>query len=318
MKNKIKILLRESLLIKLNESDNHGDIFYHGNQRNILNWDKRDERVDMNMLGFGIYLTSDKLEAVNYAKDGYIFAFKPINANILDWGSEVPKDLINNIKTDSNFFDAFEDGYVENEPIFYNLEREDEIAKEDVFKTVGHLYTYLYVKFNSTKKATQYLVNFGVDGVKFKIDTSDYEGQWETPTVVVIYNPKNFKLVSRDKVKEEDKFDVDRKFKKTKIDIRGLKNAISKLSDRPPRNIDFEFQDIHDPDIWELNMDIFVDEIMLHIHVYKEDDYFVMANFDEPFTYEAVSNSNPNTVDEVLTFIKDVIIEVKEEKTYYD
>ena len=53
------------------------ETLYHGSKRDSLDWDNRNPNVDYNMLGYGIYLTDDKREAVYYVKEkgkhGYIY-----------------------------------------------------------------------------------------------------------------------------------------------------------------------------------------------------------------------------------------------------
>lgn len=270
MKNKIKKLLRENLLI---------ETLFHGTNRKELNWNDRNPDPDYNMLGYGIYLTDIQDEAKYYAnkkQEGikYIHTFKPINANIVNWDGPLPESILAYIKNNPNFFNGgndvdFEDysietsdgslewDYIEDpipdwakadngksgyfiikydsngnqvgkikygltkeqvlsianqlssnrgisfeiEPsIFYGITgiKNDELNTQNMLLSIANFYTFLYYKLGSTKKASEFLVNLGIDGVTKQQDTSDFGYSEEKPNVTVIYNPNKFKKINTD------------------------------------------------------------------------------------------------------------------------
>lgn len=272
MNNKIKQLLREGLLT---------EIMYHGSKYSEINFHKRDDNIDMNMLGYGLYTTNAKQEAIQYAKSdndkGYLYTIGVTNGNILPWKGKLPDNLINTISKDPDFFNALEKIDVDiedyeitigddtydwdlfetpqenikkgwaiylngidllvsgltkeeliptlmkilkgkgisiyedmdiDENIFYGLPSEMRLNTDNIFNSLAHLSTYLYIKLGSLKKVSEYLVKHGVDGTKYGFEddygmtsSSDFEGSENTPTeVVVIYNPSKIKIKSKQRL----------------------------------------------------------------------------------------------------------------------
>ena len=109
MKRLIKKLLREGLL---------GEVMYHGSKRPELDFDKRTDDIQFNMLGYGLYTTNIRKEAEYYAKGGnrlksqennvYIYTIGLSGANILPWKGKLPNELINVLSSDPDFFNELE------------------------------------------------------------------------------------------------------------------------------------------------------------------------------------------------------------------
>jgi hypothetical protein len=93
MKKFAKLRITESQYYILENFVSVPKKLYHGSRHSELSWDKRSEHTDVNMLGFGYYLTSDYGEAHEYATEkegkGYIYYFSSADANIIDWKSKV-------------------------------------------------------------------------------------------------------------------------------------------------------------------------------------------------------------------------------------
>lgn len=113
----------------LNEYLNNIKIWYHGTKRDYIKLSDRSENVDYNMMGFGIYLTSKKEEAIYYGKEknGFLFTIELLDSNILQYSKPIPENIKNDILKDENFYDLFdniknddfdfEQGFYENETL---------------------------------------------------------------------------------------------------------------------------------------------------------------------------------------------------------
>ena len=189
---KIKQLLRETL--------------FHGTNRKELNWDNRTDDPDYNMLGYGIYLTDIKDEAEYYAKeresgDKYVHTFKPINANIVSWDGPLPNSVLDYVKNNPDFFKKHKTNkglvFDIDPTIFYGITgvNNDELNTKNMLLSVANFYTFLYYKLGSTKKASEFLVKLGIDGVTKQQDTSDFGYSDKKPNVTVIFNPNKFKKI---------------------------------------------------------------------------------------------------------------------------
>jgi len=71
------------------EGSDNNSVGYHGSKRDSLIFYDRNEHVDYNLLGYGLYLTSSKKEASHYSKVkgnevGYVYKVL-ISGNIVNW-----------------------------------------------------------------------------------------------------------------------------------------------------------------------------------------------------------------------------------------
>lgn len=87
--------------------------------------------------------------------------------------------------------------------IFYGITgvENDELNSKNMLLSVANFYTFLYYKFGSTKKASEFLTKLGIDGVTKAQDTSDFGYSEKVPKVTVIYNPNKFKKTNTFSVK---------------------------------------------------------------------------------------------------------------------
>lgn len=258
--------------IKLFEQYIGTELWYHGSRREELDFNKRSDNVDYNMLGFGLYLTSSKEEAKHYVlgktKNGYVHTISiSENANLLDYISPIPEDIKNKMLTDSNFYEGFtedveidfedyefigdgitlswdykDSGYfiydeLKDDYIVQDIKEEDVIptvkkiigsdkmeslseieidkllfytpsdggtdylTKEMVFDSVYHLLQYLFIRFESTKKVSEYMVSYGIDGVTSNQDTTDI-GKEDSASTLVCYNPNIYTIEKTTKIDE--------------------------------------------------------------------------------------------------------------------
>ena len=197
MKSIIRKLLYEGLSDKL---------YYHGSKRDNINLSQKNDDPDYNMLGFGLYLTSLKKEAIHYAKDGgtggYLYTFNLNGLNIVNWNAKVPKNIIDMVLS---YVEKDEDDYpVEyriNSNVFYGL-KETWLSEDNMFNSFANLYTYMYYILKSTRKASEFFDNLGIDGVKFRVTTTDVaDFASRVPEIVVIYNDKKITPIKKDILK---------------------------------------------------------------------------------------------------------------------
>jgi len=197
MKSLIKKLLYEGLADKL---------YYHGSERDNINLSQKTDRLDYNMLGFGLYLTSLKKEAIHYAKDGgksgYLYTFDLNGLNIVNWNAKVPKNIIDMVLP---YVEKDEDDYpveyrVESN-VFYGL-KETWLWEDNMFNSFANLYTYMYYMLKSIRKASEFFENLGIDGVRYRVATTDVaDFASRVPEIVVIYNDKKITPIKKDILK---------------------------------------------------------------------------------------------------------------------
>jgi hypothetical protein len=79
---------------------------------------------------------------------------------------------------------------------FYSIGHDtnsDTLNKDDIFNSVYHLLQYLNHKYDSTKKASEYMVKHGIDGVTSNKDTTDI-GKENGAVTLVCYNPNIYTI----------------------------------------------------------------------------------------------------------------------------
>jgi len=197
MKSLIKKLLYEGLTDKL---------YYHGSKRDNINLSQKTDDPDYNMLGFGLYLTSLKKEAVHYAKNGgtggYLYTFNLNGVNIVNWDAKVPKNIIDLVLP---YVEKDEDDdtveYKIDRLIFYGL-KETVLWENNMFNSFANLYTYMYYTLKSTRKASEFFETLGIDGIRYRVATTNVaDFASRVPEIVVIYNDKKITPIKKDILK---------------------------------------------------------------------------------------------------------------------
>jgi hypothetical protein len=120
MKQLIKFLLRENLL----DEEVVGGQYYHGSSYPKLEWGLAPEDYNRGLFGYGIYLTTNKQEAISYALDssekGYLFSLKLNGLNVVDFNNEpVSENIKIKLEKTPNFYSLF---YVKFDPNLFNFE----------------------------------------------------------------------------------------------------------------------------------------------------------------------------------------------------
>jgi len=158
------------------------------------------------MLGFGLYLTSLKKEAIHYATNnqtsGYLYTFNLNGVNIVKWNAKVPKNIVDLVLP---YLEKDEDGdiveYKIHRFIFYGL-NEDVLWDGNIFNSFANLYTYMYYMLKSTRKASEFFENLGIDGIRYRVSTTDVaDFASRIPEIVVIYNDKKVTPIKKDFLK---------------------------------------------------------------------------------------------------------------------
>jgi|AntRauTorcE11897_2_1112592.scaffolds.fasta_scaffold04826_2 hypothetical protein len=99
----------------LNEEFKRDGVWYHGSQFEHIEFNEKLDKIDLNMLGYGVYLTSKREEAEYYATDenkrsGYVFEITlTTNDGILKYDQPIPEQYINKLESIKGFYDGFLD-----------------------------------------------------------------------------------------------------------------------------------------------------------------------------------------------------------------
>ena len=172
MKNLIKQLLREGLTPSAN-------IYYSGSRRKDIQWGSAPEYHGTSIFGYGMYLTTNRFEAIEYALNkgnevGYLHIVKLKNGKLVDMSDKVDPSVIAKIKTipdllrlfktksgkelkSINYWDVYGD---EDGDYPYH-----EYTKENIFDNYNLLYFYVVLVLGSLKKASLFFANeLGIDG----------------------------------------------------------------------------------------------------------------------------------------------------------
>lgn len=165
-----KVLITENQLIELINSK--VGKYYHGTNKPKLEWGSRTENSGYNMMGYGIYLTSSKLEAIFYAEkfeggNKYLFEIIPNSNNILEWEGPVPEHIKNEI---NNIKDIYS--------LFYNNVNIDDLELTTI---TGDHYEWDYLDSNLPEwaknrggKEGYFLIkNNNFNNIKFGLDEKD-------------------------------------------------------------------------------------------------------------------------------------------------
>jgi hypothetical protein len=112
MKSYIKQLLREALL---DEEVVNGK-YYHGSQFPKIEWGLADEDYNKALFGYGIYVTTNSDEAMDYALEGkdtgYLHSMSIKGLNIVEFDDEsVSNEIKTKLESIPNFYDLFKVGF---------------------------------------------------------------------------------------------------------------------------------------------------------------------------------------------------------------
>lgn len=172
MKNLIKQLLREGLTPTAN-------IYYSGSRRKDIQWGSAPEYHGYSIFGYGMYLTTNRFEAIEYALNkgnevGYLHIVKLKNGNLVDMSDKVDPSVIAKVKTIPNLFSLFKTkSGKELKSVNYTDVYGDEdgdypyqdYTKENIFDNYNSLYFYIVLALGSLKKASLFFANeLGIDG----------------------------------------------------------------------------------------------------------------------------------------------------------
>ena len=211
----IKVIITEEQHYILEKLVSAPEELYHGSRHSELSWEKRSEITDVNMLGFGYYLTSAYEEAYEYAVEkvgkGYIYHFSSVGANIIDWKSEVLDEHRTTVLNDKSILSDlylnskeeietyFRDNYIDYDDynlefggITYDWDEFDNYVSLEIYDT-GFNKIGTEIKFKNTdkNKIIPFIINhilkngFGANKV---IDIDKYSYFYDSPDVLSIDN----------------------------------------------------------------------------------------------------------------------------------
>lgn len=212
MKQLIKKLLREGLTPTTNK-------YYSGSRRREIQWGSAPEFYGYSIFGYGMYLTTNKDEATQYALNkgneiGYLHQVTVKNGNFVDINDRVSPDVVSRVKSIPNIFSFFKtkSGEIDSFNYWDVYGDEDgdypqiEFTKQNIFESYNNLYFYLALFLKSLKKTSQYFASeLGVDGFITKgvgiddvdLDVGDY--------ILTLLNPNIIAKVNTTEVTEKDK-----------------------------------------------------------------------------------------------------------------
>jgi hypothetical protein len=213
MKELIKQLLREGLTPTAN-------IYYSGSRRKDIQWGSAPEYHGYSIFGYGMYLTTNRFEAIEYALNkgnevGYLHTIKLKNGNLVDISDKVNPSIVSKVKSMPNIYKLFKtksgqdlkslnywDVYGDEDGDYPN----QEYTKENIFQDYNHLYFYLVLFFGSLKKTSLFFANeLGVDGFITQgvgIDDVDLNaGDY----ILTLLNPNLIQKIKTTEVTEKNK-----------------------------------------------------------------------------------------------------------------
>lgn len=212
MKNFIKQLLREALTPTTNT-------YYSGSRRKEIKWGSAPEYYGYSIFGYGMYLTTNKYEAIQYALNkgnelGYLHQVTLKNGRFVDIKDKVSPDIIAKVKNIPNIYGLFKtksgdlksfnywDVYGDEDGDYPHIE----FTKQNIFESYDNLYFYLALFLKSLKKTSEFFGSeLGVDGFITKsvgvddveLDSNDY--------ILTLLNPNIISKVNTKEVTEKDK-----------------------------------------------------------------------------------------------------------------
>jgi hypothetical protein len=213
MKELIKQLLREGLTPTAN-------IYYSGSRRKDIQWGSAPEYHGYSIFGYGMYLTTNRFEAIEYALNkgnevGYLHTIKLKNGNLVDISDKVNPSIVATVKSMPNIYKLFKtksgqdlkslnywDVYGDEDGDYPN----QGYTKENIFQDYNHLYFYLVLFFGSLKKTSLFFANeLGVDGFITQgvgIDDVDLNaGDY----ILTLLNPNLIQKIKTTEVTEKNK-----------------------------------------------------------------------------------------------------------------
>jgi hypothetical protein len=212
MKDLIKRLLREGLTPTTN-------VYYSGSRKKEIQWGSSPEYHGYSVFGYGMYLTTNKNEAIQYALNkgneiGYLHHVTLKNGKFVDIDDKVSPDIMNKVKSIPNIYNIFKTKSGELKSFnywdVYGDEDGDypqtEFTKQNIFESYHNLYFYLDIYLKSLKKTSQFFASeLGIDGFITKgvgvedieLDPDDY--------ILTLFNPNIITKVDTKEVTEKDK-----------------------------------------------------------------------------------------------------------------
>jgi hypothetical protein len=212
IKELIKKLLREALTPTTN-------LYYSGSRRKEIQWGSAPEYHGHSIFGYGMYLTTNKYEAIEYALNkgnevGYLHQVTLENDRFVDIKDKVSPDIITKVKNIPNIYSIFKTKSGELKSFNYWDVYGDEdgdyphidFTKQNIFESYDNLYFYLALFLKSLKKTSQFFaLELGIDGFITKsvgvddveLDSDDY--------ILTLLNANIIRKVNTKEVTEKDK-----------------------------------------------------------------------------------------------------------------
>lgn len=131
MKSIIKKLLREGLI----DEEIISGKYYHGSSYPKLEWGLAPEDYNRALFGYGIYITTNKQEAISYALENrekaYLFSMNLSGLNVVNFYDDtVSIEIKNKLEKIPSFYSLF---YVKFDPNSFDFEKMDYSLGDDIY-----------------------------------------------------------------------------------------------------------------------------------------------------------------------------------------
>ncbi len=212
MKQLIKKLLREGLTPTTNK-------YYSGSRRKEIQWGSAPEYHGHSIFGYGMYLTTNKYEAIEYALNkgndvGYLHQVTLKTGRFVDIKDKVSPDIVTKVKKMPNIYGLFKTKSGELKSFnywdVYGDEDGDypqvEFTKQNIFESYHNLYFYLVIYLKSLKNTSQFFASeLGIDGFITKSVGVDDVDLNSDDYILTLLNPNMISKINTTEVTEKDK-----------------------------------------------------------------------------------------------------------------